>query len=173
MIIAKYVEYIKKVLMQDEMIEFTAQQRRVGPGGSISSPHIIVATNKRIIVFNKDLLGITERFDVIPYNRITNVELQHGVISSSIVMGVVAHPSENLLNESGNVEVSGLRYQDAIDLAKLVQEKITTVEPVRSNEDEETMDEKRTASRTNVTCHVCGTKNSFSSNYCENCGARL
>jgi hypothetical protein len=56
----------------------------VRPGGSAVTPNIIYATNKRIIIRDPYMMGIKENIIDIPYDVITSVKLDKGLLSSTI-----------------------------------------------------------------------------------------
>ena len=76
---------IKHRLDSDEKVEIVAKQSRIHPGGSATSPDIIIfITNKRIIKKNPSLLGARENYESITYDKITSIELENGIFSSEI-----------------------------------------------------------------------------------------
>lgn len=174
MIRARYVAHIRRILLPKEVIEFTAQQRRIVPGGALLTPRIIVGTNTRLIIFKREVLGVSEDFDVIPYNRITHVKLNDGIFSSSIIIGVLGHTPENPQSGRGSIEIGGIRDEDAIELIRFLDrilvEEETVEHFVKGRETEHEIEGRK---EIEVTCKTCGTRNSVMFNYCEHCGAHL
>lgn len=78
------VEKIRQMLNPDEKVLVVASQSRVRPGGSVVTPNIIYATDKRIIIRDPYMLGIKENIVDIPYDVITSVKLEKGLLSSTI-----------------------------------------------------------------------------------------
>ena len=80
------MEEIKKIsntLAPDEQVLFVAKQLRNIPGGAlISSPNIVFATDKRLVIKNPTMLGLRENMESIPYDKITSVKLEKGLFSS-------------------------------------------------------------------------------------------
>ena len=78
------IKKIREMLNPDEEVLVVARQSRVRPGGSPVTPNIIYATNKRIIIRDPYMMGIKENITDIPYDVITSVKLDKGLLSSTI-----------------------------------------------------------------------------------------
>lgn len=78
------IEKIKEMLNPNEVVILVARQSRILPGGSYMTPNIIYATNRRIIMRDPYMLGIKENIVDIPYDVITSVKLEKGLLSSTI-----------------------------------------------------------------------------------------
>lgn len=78
------VRKISKMLNQDERILLVAVQSRIRPGGSLFTPDEIYATDRRIIIRDPYMLGIKENIVDIPYDIITSLKLEKGLLSSTI-----------------------------------------------------------------------------------------
>jgi hypothetical protein len=78
------IKKIREMLNPDEEVLVVARQSRVRPGGSAVTPNIIYATNKRIIIRDPYMMGIKENIIDIPYDVITSVKLDKGLLSSTI-----------------------------------------------------------------------------------------
>ena len=72
------------MLNPDERVLLVARQSRIKPGGSHFTPNIIYATDRRIIVRDPYMLGIKENVVDIPYDIITSIKLEKGLLSSTI-----------------------------------------------------------------------------------------
>ncbi|UVS68230.1 PH domain-containing protein [Nitrososphaera viennensis] len=80
---------IKKIadhLDEDETVLVVARQSRIKPGGSLTTPNIIFATDKRLIIRDPHSLGLRQSIEDISYDRITSARLDQGVLSSSIIL---------------------------------------------------------------------------------------
>ncbi len=77
-------EKIKEMLNPNEAVILVARQSRILPGGSYITPNIVYATNRRIIMRDPYMLGIKENIVDIPYDVITSVKLEKGLLSSTI-----------------------------------------------------------------------------------------
>jgi hypothetical protein len=78
------IKKIQEMLNPNEDVIVVARQSRVRPGGSTVTPNIIYATNRRIIIRDPYMLGIKENIVDIPYDVITSVKLEKGLLSSTI-----------------------------------------------------------------------------------------
>jgi len=78
------ISKITEMLNPDEKVLLVARQSRIKPGGSHFTPNIIYATDRRIIVRDPYMLGIKENVIDIPYDIITSIKLEKGLLSSAI-----------------------------------------------------------------------------------------
>jgi Bacterial PH domain/Short C-terminal domain len=78
------ISKISEMLNPDERVLLVARQSRIKPGGSHFTPNIIYATDRRIIVRDPYMLGIKENVVDIPYDIITSIKLEKGLLSSTI-----------------------------------------------------------------------------------------
>ena len=78
------ISKITEMLNPDEKVLLVARQSRIKPGGSHFTPNIIYATDRRIIVRDPYMLGIKENVVDIPYDIITSIKLEKGLLSSTI-----------------------------------------------------------------------------------------
>jgi hypothetical protein len=81
---AWHASKISKMLNPDERILLIAKQSRIRPGGSLFTPNAIYATDRRIIIRDRYILGIKENIIDIPYDIITSLKLEKGLLSSTI-----------------------------------------------------------------------------------------
>ena len=82
------IERIKQILEASEIIKTVARQSRIMPGGSVVTPNIIFATNKRLIIRDPNTLGLRAGVESIPYSQINKVHLEKGAFTSELVMEV-------------------------------------------------------------------------------------
>jgi len=78
------ISKISEMLNPDEKVLLVARQSRIKPGGSHLTPNIIYATDRRIIIRDPYMLGIKENVVDIPYDIITSIKLEKGLLSSTI-----------------------------------------------------------------------------------------
>jgi hypothetical protein len=78
------ISKITEMLNPDERVLLVARQSRLKPGGSHFTPNIIYATDRRIIIRDPYMLGIKENVIDIPYDIITSIKLEKGLLSSTI-----------------------------------------------------------------------------------------
>lgn len=165
------VKAVQKILWPGEKVVGTVMQRRVGPGGSVTVPTSVIATDRRIIILNRATLGLRNDYEVIPYNTISSVRLEHGIISSSVFIRVQGYDSERGLLKNGRQEgeIDGLRNSDALELANLINLKLQgmskALDPQQGYQDE--------GVGGYVFCPKCGAKNKSGSNFCINCGTKF
>jgi hypothetical protein len=77
---------IKKILTDDEEVLGVARQSRLAPGGSMTTPNAIYATNKRIIYRDPSLLGFKTRYNDVNYGDIGDVRMEKGLFTTQIVL---------------------------------------------------------------------------------------
>jgi zinc-ribbon domain/Bacterial PH domain len=163
MIDRRAVELIKKELLPDESVEMTVKQRHFGPGGSLLTPTILIATNRRLILLYKTDVGFKVVHEIVTYNKLTTVRLERGVFSSTIhlhVLGVL----DQVQMAGGKVEeeFTGFHHAEAEALVNLLNKKIS-----KDAKDNSEMTEDYTY------CMKCGAKVAQNYTFCPNCGARL
>jgi hypothetical protein len=169
---------VRKVLWPTETVEGTVKQRRIGPGGSLMTPSTVVVTDKRLILVNRASLGMRQDYEVIPYNAIVSVRLEHGIISSSVFIRVEGYSRDEGLLKNGDQEgeIDGLRNKDAIELADYINKKLEN-----RYDGQAVMDQEATAKGEQIDsgvgayvyCNNCGTKNLASAKFCSKCGKPL
>lgn len=89
------IERIKQILEAAEIIKTVARQSRIMPGGSVVTPNIIFATNKRLIIRDPNTLGLRAGVESIPYSQINKVHLEKGAFTSELVMDVGQYESDD------------------------------------------------------------------------------
>ena len=78
------INKINEILNPDEKVLLVAKQSKIKPGGSYFTPNIIYATDRRIIIRDPYMLGIKANVVDIPYDIITSLKLEKGLLSSTI-----------------------------------------------------------------------------------------
>jgi hypothetical protein len=161
---------VKDILWKGEQVMGTFKQRRIGPGGSVTVPTSVIATDSRIIIVNRATLGIRKDYEVIPYSRITSVRLESGIISSSVFIRVEGYDRDTGLLKGGKEEgeIDGLHNKDARDLADFVNTKLGEAGAPKQ---QGTYLDSGVGGY--VFCSKCGTKNVASAKFCTGCGAAL
>lgn len=160
------VNAVKSVLWPDERVMITVKQRRVGPGGSVTVPTSVLATDKRLIIVNKATLGIRKDYESIPYKQITSVRLEKGIISSTVFVRVMGYDKDQGLLKNGKEEgeIDGLHGKDAKALADYLNSVL----------DAETQAvETQGGGAGSIFCSKCGARNDAGSKFCSKCGAKL
>ena len=168
------VRAAKNILWPDEKVEMTVRQRRIGPGGSITTPTTVITTDKRLIILNRTSLGFRKDYEVIPYRQIASVSLENGVISSSVFIRMQGYDRDTGPNDSGKEEgeINGLRSDEARALADYLSRRIEQIS-VAGETGTGGMGGTERGMGADVYCSKCGTKNDKSAKFCSKCGARL
>ena len=91
------VDKIADILNPDEQVLLVAKQSKLKPGGSALTPNTIYATDRRIIIRDPYMLGIKANLVDIPYDIITSLKLEKGILSSTIRFKAVGIVSSNKL----------------------------------------------------------------------------
>ena len=161
---------VGEILWKGEQVKGTFKQRRIGPGGSITVPTSVIATDSRIIIVNRATLGFRKDYEVIPYQKVTSVRLEKGVLSSSVFIRVEGYDRDRGLLKSGREEgeIDGLRNKDAEELADFLNAKMG--EGAEAKQQETYLD---SGVGGYTFCPKCGVKNPSSSNFCTGCGTKL
>lgn len=91
-------------------------EHRIG-GWRIFEPAHAYATNKRIIIVRRHLLGIHRSLKTIGYEHITEVIVEKGIIFCKVHFSLIG---ESVETAEGIKWISGLSYKDALDLVRFV-----------------------------------------------------
>ncbi len=175
------VNLVKKVLWPNETVVGTVRQSRILPGGSVVVPTSVIITNERIIIVNREALGIRHDYESIPYSSITSVRLEQGVITSSVFIRVQGYDTDKGLLKNGKEEgeIYGLHGGDARDLANYLNQRLEAKAEVEERAEES---EAGVADRSGemdskvggfIFCSKCGAKNPAGASFCTKCGAKI
>ncbi|MDE1857054.1 MAG: zinc ribbon domain-containing protein [Candidatus Micrarchaeota archaeon] len=154
-------------------MELLVVQRRIGPGGTLITPKLVVVTDKRLIIGSRTVFRLKRSFEIIHFNWIRRVKLEHGLISSTVVIISDLYGKDEGEAYTGYGVITGLRYEDAVELVKLINKKtlsvhqqtgVTRISPAKPH--------LRTAMETYIRCRECGAENKADSNFCSNCGTK-
>ena len=165
-----YSKELKGVLWPDETVEIMVRQKRFGPGGNVIDPTLVVGTNKRIIIASRESFGLRKDYQVVPYKQIASVRLEHGMVSSTVMIRLQGYDVGQGLLKTGKDEgeIDGLTREDAQALADFIEKRI-------SGEQAEDGEPARAAGGRGSYgyCPHCGAKRSSGAKYCASCGAEL
>ncbi len=172
------VKAAQKILWADEVVGITVRQRRVGPGGAMTTPTSVIGTDKRLIILNRATLGLRQDYEAIPYRQITSVRFEHGIISSSVFIRVEGYSTDQGLLKKGDQEgeIDGLHNADAQALADFINRKLdTTVLGDQSGPPpaQGTPVGTITGKGPFTYCPKCGAKNDPGAKFCTECGTAL
>src|SRR5919202_4816052 len=73
------------MLNPNEEVFVVARQSRLKPGGSKFTPNVVFGTDRGIIIKDPSMLGLREEVVDIPYDMITSVRLDKGILSSNVI----------------------------------------------------------------------------------------
>ncbi len=165
---------VKEQLWDDEVVEETVRQRRIGPGGSLTTPTSVVCTNKRVFIVNKATFGLRKDYEVIQYRQITSVRFESGIFSSAVFIRVQGYDRSKGLLSMGKEEgqIDGLHHRDAKGLADYLNKKIAMVEEHISKGEQHGQTDNADMNAYAL-CPKCGHKHGPGTKFCDNCGARL
>jgi hypothetical protein len=174
-----YVELAKYVLGPGERVLLTARQRRVGPGGALVAPSVVLATTKRIIIINR-LSKIRTSTEIINYNAIAFVKMNRGIISSTVVIGTRGSGGGAGSDFGKTEEINGLNANAAIELVKHINDVLDRMAEDQRNAGgggggrrSIVSDQPAGPNPNYLVCKYCGTQNPAGSKFCINCGRQL
>ena len=85
----KEIDKIKDRLDANETVIMSVRQSRIKPGGAAAiTPNTIFVTEKRVIIRNPIRLGLGEHIEEYFYHQITNIRLEKGLFSASLVFAI-------------------------------------------------------------------------------------
>jgi hypothetical protein len=165
------VNAAKNILWPDENVEVTVRQRRIGPGGAMTTPTSVLATDKRLIILNRATLGLRQDYEAIPYNQITSVRLEHGIIASSVFIRVQGYDRDKGLLKNGKEEgeIDGLNNKEAQTLADFINKRLEDA----PNSEDGVSGSASSGSGGGIYCTNCGTRNPVSAKFCSKCGTKI
>ena len=123
----KEIEKIADRLDDDEAVLEVAKQGRMNPGGAITTPNTIFATDKRLIIRNPTMLGARQNVEYFDYDKITNIKLEKGILSSTIVL---SYPGMDKLaglltwGREDDGEIKGIPKDKADNILQIVRNAI-------------------------------------------------
>ena len=115
------LEEIQKIahrLEAGERVIIVAKQSRFKPGGSKMSPDTIFLTDKRIIIRNPSALGMRENVESITFDKITALEMERGMMSSTIKIRASGYQGDIDAIAKEKAEKISQYVRDAMDRAK-------------------------------------------------------
>lgn len=128
------IKKIQEFLEPSENVLTMAKQGKLTSGGALVAPNTIFATDKRVIIRNPTMMGLRASIEDIPYDKITSVKLEKGLLSSSIVLRVPGLSELGRLSKSnlawGKGEegtIDGLPKDKAEKLVKVIKEQMEKI----------------------------------------------
>jgi hypothetical protein len=112
------IQRIAHRLEANERVVIVAKQSRFKPGGSKMSPDTIFVTDKRIIIRNPSALGMRENVESITFDKITALELERGMMSSTVKLRASGYQGDIDAIAKEKAEKIAQYIRDAMDRAK-------------------------------------------------------
>jgi len=116
-------------LDEDEKVILVIRQTKnpLKPGGSLFTPDTIFATTKKIIIRNPSAFGLRQNVELYPYEKIVDVKLEKGMLSSAINI--------NVPGSLYNGYIDAIPKDDAEDLLKIIYERMKEKKTLSSDDD--------------------------------------
>lgn len=132
------IKKIAKRIDDDEKIIMVIRQTKnpLKPGSSLITPDSIFATSKKIIIRNPSALGLRQNVEVYPYEKIVDVKLEKGMLSSALEINVPGSIYDGYID--------AIPKDEAEELLKIIYEKMKK-KPSSSGDDPLTILKKRFA----------------------------
>ena len=117
-------EKIRKFLDSDEQVLLVATQGRIAPGGALTTPNTIFATDRKIVIRNPMMLGLREAVAVIPYDGIISINVEKGLFSSEVKIAAPGLPSQlkGLATRQGVIGIPAIPKDKADKFVNIVKE---------------------------------------------------
>ena len=126
------IKKIAEMLNPNEEVFVVARQSRLKPGGSHFTPNIVFATDRRIIIKDPSMLGMREEVVDIPYDMITSIRLDKGVLSSNVIfrapglrstgrLGMIEKLTGNEYGDSEDTVITAIPKDKAQDLVEVIR----------------------------------------------------
>ena len=116
-------------LDEDEKVIMVIRQTKnpLKPGNSLFTPDTIFATTKKIIIRNPSALGLRQNVEIYPYEKIIDVKLEKGMLSSAIDINVPGSIYDGYID--------AIPKDDAEDLLKIIYERMKEKKTSSSDDD--------------------------------------
>ena len=112
----KEYQILKELLAKNEQVGVEIREHKLG-GGRLFEPAHVYATNQRLIIIRRYLLGISQSMKIIKYNHITEVRVERGMRYCRIHFSLIGEQQE----KSENLKwVNGLKYGEALKLIQYI-----------------------------------------------------
>lgn len=104
-----------RLLWPNEQVELVIRQGRFRPGGSLFTPTSFVGTSHRLIIIVRTRMGLRKDFEIVDYDHVTGVKVEHGFISSSIYVRIAGLTSHTVATEDARDEgvIDGVPTKEA------------------------------------------------------------
>ena len=109
---AKLNEKITDRLDPGERVVMSIRQSRMWAGGSPVTPNSVFITPMRVIIRNPTRLGLGEQVEDFAYGDITNIRLERGITSSSLIFSIRGRTEMSKTGRNTNSAAYGLWGRD-------------------------------------------------------------
>ena len=112
---SRELDILGTLLTPGELVKVHIVEKRLG-GARMLEPANVFATDRRIIIIRRGVLGFHQDFKIIDYSNITEIVLKNGIRYSKLhfaLKGEVADPT-------GKRWLVGLDYKEALGLVRFV-----------------------------------------------------
>lgn len=145
----KEIDRIKDRLDDNETVVMSVRQSRIKPGGAAAiNPNTIFVTEKRVIIRNPTRLGLGEHIEEYFYHQITNIRLEKGLFSASLVFAIPGMTelsktdrSLSLWGRSAEGTIDAIPKDIAEKMYNYIREKISEEKTKKENNSQQTVSE--------------------------------
>jgi len=109
------IKKIKKYLTQHEKILYVTRQERERHAHAKTSPNMIFATDKRIIIESMESFGRRNHVKDMPYDSIRTLKLQEGPLSSDVVFNGAGFVEINTITQASLQRAWGFEEETTLD----------------------------------------------------------
>ena len=118
MIVEDSNEYnvIRELLSDGEVVGVEIREHRLG-GGRLFAPAHAFATDQRIIIVRRDVLGLRNSVKILRYEHITEIKMERGMSFCRLHFSLIG---EQIEKEEDLKWITGLYYQDALRIIQFI-----------------------------------------------------
>lgn len=143
------LDKIKDRLDEAENVIMSVRQSRIRPGGAAAiNPNTIFVTEKRVIIRNPTRLGLGENIEEYFYHQITNIRLEKGLFSASLVFAIPGMTelskmdrSMSLWGRNAEGTIDGIPKDIAEKIYNYIREKISEEKTKKESGSQQTSDD--------------------------------
>jgi hypothetical protein len=107
---------LRELLANGEKVGIEIHERKLG-GGRMLEPAYVYATNHRLIIIRRYVLGFHNSIKIIKYNHITEIKMERGMAYCKIHFSLIGEQAER----SEQLKwVDGLKSDDALRLIEYI-----------------------------------------------------
>jgi hypothetical protein len=122
---------VRDLLGDGEAVQFEVSEHRLG-GARLLEPAHVFATNFSIIIVRIGLFGLSKDYKMIKYESIKEVKLDRGPLFCRVHFSLQGELEDN---PSAQKWLVGMRYNDALELIRVVEDKQRPAQGTPSDQD--------------------------------------